>query len=348
MSTANFTLIVKFYRTLKWKRKVSKVIFVTSSIYLFQLFLLNLKRYYFRHKIVTELPVRRVRTNYEEIDMRAGLFRTSIVDPCASGKALESYGRFKFGEHVDIVLATYDEDPSIMLSHLEQCCKPPMCGVHVYIAVDDPHDLYASNRRWKKGHQRSEITSKEWLKYPTQFLKTVTEINNTRSEATAYFTHLAKYYDKLAPYTAFIHNHVGSWHSSEPCKIIGCGLRRAAKEPTSNFFELNDRWYSGKRCISPRQWDVKIGWDLEALHGRVFKENKWQVWTGGENTPERMTLWCCSQFIATNKTIRKRARHVWEHLLHYSLQLINGIDLTWEHFWDTLIDEEAAVKALDC
>ena len=150
-----------------------------------------------------------------------------------------------------------------------------------------------------------------------------------------------------------MHDQVGSWHSSESCKLLHCGLKNRArvKEP---FNELNDKWNLGRRCISARPnrkrgifglFGSQVGWYLDGVRDDVYIKNNWEKWTDGEPATERITLWCCAQFLASCLAIQIHPKSTWDSLYKASAsEPWKG----WESLSETLLDPRRTKDAMKC
>ena len=323
---------------------------------------LQLRNQQMHSSVSLKIPVEKVRTNVTRLLMRSAFFRTNLNDHCSKDEEF-SDSRFRyekpvsFQPRIDVVIAAHQRNGTSLLTHLEKCL-PSNSRVYVYVAID-PDEL--------KDHDVINLSSekldssgvfKTFFEYESfknsSFEKVVRTVPNSGSdEATAYFTHLSWNYDDLSPYTAFLHDHLGSWHSSEPCKLLHCGLRvrGLSQQP---FIELNDKWYSGRRCISARPnrrkglfglRGTKIGWYLDKDKEEIYVKKKWSEWTAGEPTPKRVTSWCCAQFLVTPNAIRTRPKRAWKSLREASIKTPRK---GWEILWETLLDQKRTEAAMKC
>ena len=77
----------------------------------------------------------------------------------------------------------------------------------------------------------------------------------------------------------------------------------------------------------------------------IYLKEKWIKWTNGEPLPDRITSWCCAQFLASRDAIRARPEKTWESLYNASvLEPWKG----WEVLWETLLDPTRTRDLLKC
>ena len=270
-----------------------------------------------------------------------------------SGSGSGSYLHKLSNTELDIVVSVYDEDPQLLLQHLNQCCDPKTCRVFMYLGMSlTSSRSHAIEERIRSNHGNLR-DSVYWSNVYTPFTKTVLNVDNSwsGSEATAYITYIESQYHDMSQMVAFVHGHVTSWHSNNLCDAVLSGMQRTALnlQAPAYYTEISLPNLFTVRCMSPYGfYGDHVNEDL-----RRFVYDHWSTWTLTSASPRRITWLCCGQFMTTAKSIRLRPHQTWKNLLHV-IQTQKNVSFStigkipWEYLWPVLMDEENAINVGTC
>lgn len=132
---------------------------------------------------------------------------------------------------------------------------------------------------------------------------------NKGHEAMVYLTYIINEYDRLPPYTVFVHGHKESWHQEGNIVHLVNALQIPALEK-AGYVPLRCDWYpSCPAEINPLTKDG-IVWG-PGVHRQDAEDAIGQVWSRffpGVEIPHTIASQCCAQFAVTRDAIRGRPK----------------------------------------
>ncbi|PIG87785.1 hypothetical protein AARAC_011984 [Aspergillus arachidicola] len=206
---------------------------------------------------------------------------------------------------------TRDEDVRWMSTFCEQFG----CTTYIYTTDENPEEGYL-HPRTLRGH-----------------------------EAAAYLTYIVDHYDRLSPFTVFIHGKDEHWHND-------------AAGPKSSNVLLNLRFeaaraygYVNLRCLAvpgcPDSLHPLIIQNTDKRYHDLIEDFP-QIYSelfGESEVPKQLGHQCCGQFVVTRDRIQQRPRSEYERLLNWAANTTRtdsyGIGWVLEKLWHIIFGMNA-------
>ncbi|PTU24500.1 hypothetical protein P175DRAFT_0429125, partial [Aspergillus ochraceoroseus IBT 24754] len=158
-------------------------------------------------------------------------------------------------------------------------------------------------------------------------------------EAAAYLSFIVDYYDKLPPYSIFIHSNVNQWHNDLFGPLTSTALRNLRLDAVDAKGYVNLRCKHDPGCPtsvhpwSPSQVDIE-GNDIRAFFPEVYQAI---LNVGPEKVPDHIGNVCCGQFAVSRERIRQRPRADYERMLKWAAETDRtdsfGVGWVYEKIW---------------
>ncbi|KAL4986593.1 hypothetical protein BDW68DRAFT_162901 [Aspergillus falconensis] len=165
-------------------------------------------------------------------------------------------------------------------------------------------------------------------------------------EATAYLSYIVDHYDKLPPYSLFIHSNINQWHNDLFGPFTSNALRNLRLEAVDAMGYVNLRCQHDPGCPtsvhpwSPTQIDIEKN-DIRAFFPEVY-QTIFDV--SAEQVPEHIGNVCCGQFAVSRERIQQRPRRDYERMLKWAAETERtdsfGVGWVYEKIWHIIFGME--------
>jgi hypothetical protein len=165
-------------------------------------------------------------------------------------------------------------------------------------------------------------------------------------EAAAYLSFIVDFYDRLPPYSIFIHSNINQWHNDLFGPFTSPALRNLRLEAVDAMGYVNLRCQHDPGCPtsvhpwSPTQIDIDKN-DIRAFFPEVYQ---YIFNVGPEKVPEHIGNVCCGQFAVSRERILQRPKKDYERMLQWAAETERtdsfGVGWVYEKIWHLIFGME--------
>ncbi|KAG2416896.1 hypothetical protein HFD88_008113 [Aspergillus terreus] len=165
-------------------------------------------------------------------------------------------------------------------------------------------------------------------------------------ETAAYLSYIVDYYDRLPPYSIFVHANIDQWHNDLFGPHTTPALENLRLEAVDARGYVNLRCQHNPGCPTsvhpwePTQYDIEKD-DIRAFFPQVY-QTLFNV--GPEKVPDHIGNVCCGQFAVSRARIRERPLADYERMLQWAAEteLTDSFGVGWvfEKVWHIIFGME--------